>query len=205
MNYDTIVSKDTLQKTMDALAERGHLPELFPSKSDALARIKELIPQNASVMNGASRTLEEIGFVQYLKEGTHGWNNLHDAILAEKDPAKQAALRKQSVLSDFYLGSVHALAETGEILIASNTGSQLPHTVFTSQNLILVIGTQKIVPTLSDAFNRLEQYVIPLEEERMRQAMGAGTYPSKILVINREQPFMGRKSHIIFVNEKLGF
>jgi hypothetical protein len=47
--------------------------------------------------------------------------------------------------------------------------------------------------------------VIPLEEERMRQAMGAGTYPSKILVINREQPFMGRKSHIIFVNEKLGF
>ena len=93
MNYDTIVSKDTLQKTMDALTERGHLPEFFPSKSDALARIKELIPQNASVMNGASRTLEEIGFVQYLKEGTHGWNNLHDAILAEKDPAKQAALR----------------------------------------------------------------------------------------------------------------
>ena len=47
-----------------------------------------------------------------------------EAILAEKDPAKQALLRTQSALSDFYLGSVHAIAETGEFIIASNSGSQ---------------------------------------------------------------------------------
>jgi hypothetical protein len=39
----------------------------------------------------------------------------------------------------------------------------------------------------------------------MRMAMGMGTYASKILIVKREQPFMGRKSHVIFVNEKLGF
>ena len=52
---------------MEALTERGHLSELVESKTQALARIKELIPTGASVMNGSSRTLEEIGFVQYLK------------------------------------------------------------------------------------------------------------------------------------------
>ena len=205
MNYDTLASKESIEKTIDALKERGHLPELVESRAEALKRIKELIPQDASVMNGASRTLEEIGFVDYLKEGTHGWNNVHDAILSEKDPAKQAALRKQSVLSDYYLGSAHAIAETGEMLIASNSGSQLPHIVFTSPNLILVVGAQKITPTLTDAFDRLEKHVIPLEDERMQKAMGMGTYPSKILVVKREQPFMGRKSHVIFVNESLGF
>ena len=205
MNYDTLASKESIEKTIDALKERGHLPELVESRAEALKRIKELIPKDASVMNGSSRTLEEIGFVDYLKVGKHGWNNLHDAILSEKDPAKQAALRKQSALSDYYLGSVHAITETGEMLIASNSGSQLPHIAFTSPHLILVVGAQKITPTLADAFDRLEKHVIPLEDERMQKAMGMGTYPSKILVIKREQSFMGRKSHVIFVNESLGF
>lgn len=205
MNYTTLASKDSIQKTIAVLKERGHLPELVATRSEALEKIKELIPQGASVMNGSSHTLEEIGLVEYLKSGQHGWNNLHDDILAEKDPVKQATLRKQSVLSDYYLGSVHALAETGEILIASNSGSQLPHVVYTSQNLIFVVGVQKIVPALADAFDRLEKHVVPLEDERMQKAMGVGTYPSKILVINKEQPFMGRKSHLILVNEKLGF
>lgn len=205
MNYDTLASEKIIQKTINALKERGHMAELVESRNEALAKIKEQIPAGATVMNGSSRTLEEIGFVQYLKDGKHGWSNLHEAILTEKDETKQATLRKQSVLSDYYLGSVHAVAETGELLIASNSGSQIPHIAFTSQNLIFVVGTQKIVPTLADAFDRLEKHVVPLEDERMQKSMGMGTYPSKILVIKREQPFMGRKSHIIFVNEKIGF
>jgi len=106
-------------------------------------------------MNGASRTLEEIGYVDYLKSGTHGWKNLHEEILAEKDPATQALLRKQSVLSDYYLGSAHAVTQTGELVIASNSGSQLPHLAYTSPNIILVVGTHKIVPTLQDALARI--------------------------------------------------
>lgn len=69
------------------------------------------------------------------------------------------------------------LPKTGELLIASNSGSQLPHIVFKSQNLIFVVGAQKIMLTLADAFNRLEKHTVPLEDERMQTAMGMGTYP----------------------------
>ena len=156
-------------------------------------------------MNGSSRTLDEIGFVQYLKDGKHDWHNLHEAILAEKDPAKQALLRKQSVLSDFYLGSAHAIAETGEIVIASNSGSQLPHLVFTSPNIILVVGAQKITPDFETAVARLKEYVYPLEDVRMKKVGMGGSFISKTLILNKEQSFMGRKFHVIFVNEILGF
>jgi hypothetical protein len=114
-------------------------------------------------------------------------------------------LRKQAVLSDYYLGSVHALAETGEFIIASNSGSQLPHIVFTSPNLIFVVGTQKIVPTLADAMKRLEEHVIPLEDKHMMVAYGAHTMDSKIVIFKHENPMMGRKVRMILVNEKLGF
>src|SRR5580704_8609267 len=119
MDYTKLASQETIDATVAALKERGVEAIVVATKEEALAKIKELIPQGVSVMNGSSKTLEAVGFVEYLKSGTHGWNNLHAGIAAEKDPAKQAALRKQASLSDFYLGSVHALAQTGEFVIAS--------------------------------------------------------------------------------------
>lgn len=205
MDYETLKPKEAIDRAMTSLEERGFLPELVASGAEALARIKALIPPGASVMNGSSRTLEQIGFVDLLKEGKHGWNNLHDAVLAEQDPAKKATLRKQAVVSDFYLGSAHAVAETGEMVIASNSGSQLPHLVFTSPNLILVVSAKKIEPTLAAAIDRLERHVLPLEDERMKAAGGKGSAISKLLILKKEPPFMGRKFHVIFVRESLGF
>ena len=156
-------------------------------------------------MNGASVTLEQIGFVDYLKSGTHGWNNLHKTIVEEKDPVKQMFLRKQSVLSDYYLGSVHALISNGEFIIASNTGSQLPHIVFTTSNLIFVVSTKKIVPTFTEALKRLEKYVIPLENQRMQERYHMNTALNKIVVFKNENSAMSRKVHLILVEEDLGF
>ncbi len=205
MDYNKLATKESVEKTIEALKARNVEAMFVPSGGEALRKIKELIPKGASVMNGSSVTLEQIGFVDYLKSGAHDWNNLHEAILAEKDPVKQAVLRKQSVLSDYYLGSVHALAETGEFVIASNTGSQLPHIVFTSSNLIFVVSTKKIVPTFADTFKRLDEHVMPLENEHIMKKYGRGTQQNKVLVFKGESSMMGRKVTMILVNEDLGF
>jgi hypothetical protein len=155
-------------------------------------------------VNGSSVTLQEIGFIDYLKSGTHGWNNLHAKILEEKDQAKQGQLRKEYSISDFYLGSVHALTETGELVIASNTGSQLPSIVFNSQNLIFVVGENKIVSDVSSALKRIHEVVIPQEDERMEKVYGFGTTYAKTLILHKESPMMGRKVYVIIVKEKLG-
>ncbi len=205
MSYDTLADSVSLNKTIASLAERGSTAILVNTKADALEKIKELIPQGASVTNGSSQTLEEIGFIDYLKSGTHGWNNLRDAVLAEKDPQKQARLRKESTIADFYLGSVHAVAESGQIIIASGSGSQMPSITFNSSHLIFIVGAQKIVPTLDEAMKRLREYVFPLEDARMKAAGYPGATLAKILLFERETAMMGRKVYIIFVNEKLGF
>ena len=205
MDYTKLASKDIIGKTVKVLKSKNIETIVVKNKIQALEKIKELIPRGASVMNGSSVSLEQIGFVEYLKSGKHGWKNLHEAILAEKDPGKQAILRKQSVLSDYYLGSVHALIENGEFIIASNTGSQLPHIVFTSQNLIFVVSTKKIVPNLMEAMKRLEEHVVPLENRHMMDKHGIKTALNKIVIFKNENPMLGRKVHIIFVEEDLGF
>lgn len=206
MPYQTLANAESIAKTIDALKARGIEGISLDNRAEALEKVKSLIPAGASVMNGSSRTLEEIGFVDYLRSGTHGWKNLHDDILAEKDPVKKSALRKRAVLSDFYLGSVNAIAETGEFVIASNSGSQLPHIVFTSPNLIFVVGAQKITPALTAALARVREYVLPLESEHMKTlGVAAGSAISKLVIFEREPVFMKRKVTVMFVNEKLGF
>ncbi|MDP2637073.1 MAG: lactate utilization protein [bacterium] len=205
MDYEALAKKEVVERVIGVFAERGVTAELVSNRVEALERVKTLIPQNASIMNGSSRTLEEIGFVDYLKAGQHSWNNLHQAILEEKDPQKQAELRKQSVLSDYYLGSVHGVAETGEMVIASNSGSQLPHIVFTSPNLLFVVGTQKIVPDLEAAIKRVREYVLPLEDKQMKSMGASGSAISKLLIFEKEPDFMKRTVRVIFVQEKLGF
>lgn len=205
MNYATIPAQETINKTMAAFTERNFEPILVNKKEEALAKIKELIPSGASVMNGSSVTLKEIGFIDYLKDGRHGWNNLHEAIVKETDPKKQGELRRQALLSEYYLGSIHAISENGELVIASNTGSQLPHIVFSSPNVIFVASTNKITPDLDSALKRLHEHVIPLEDKRMMSEYGTGTYLSKLFIFYKEQQFTGRKIRVILVNEPLGF
>lgn len=204
-NFNELAKNQEVLETINSLKTNGFLPILVDTKEEAFEKIQQLIPHEASVMNGTSATLREIGYVDYLKKGKHKWNNLHEKVLAELDPEKQSKLRKTSVLSDFYLGSAHAVTQNGEIMIASNTGSQLPHLVYTSQNIIFVVGAQKIVTNIDEAFNRLREHVIPLENERMKGVYGVGTTHAKTLILHKENPMMGRQIYVIIVNEKLGF
>ena len=204
MPYDKLASKEAVRKTMEALKSRGINVEFVNTKEKAIKRLKEIIPPGAEIMTGGSTTLEEIGFVELLKSGKHHWKNLKDELLAEKDPKRQAELRRKSVTSEYYLGSIHAVAETGEILVASASGSQLPSYTFSSNNIIWVVGTQKITPNLEEAIRRVRTYVLPLEDSRMKSIGYPGSTIGKLLIFEREI-MPNRRITLIFVNEKLGF
>lgn len=203
MKYSELASQAAIEKTFANLKDRNIIPQLVQSKAEAIEAVKQLIPAGASVMTGSSTTLDQIGFIDLLKSGQHPWNNLKAAIVAEQDSAKQTELRRQSSLAQFFLGSIHALTEDGQALIASASGSQLPAYAYTSDNVIWVVGAQKIVPSLDEAFNRLRDYVFPLEDARMKSTGAPGSVISKILIFERE--IMPRKLHLILVNEVLGY
>ena len=204
MTYDVLPAGDIISKTMAALKERNISAQLVGNRSEALLAVENLLPAQAEIMTGGSQTLEQIGFVNLLQTGQHPWQSFKDKIFAEKDPAKQGELRQQSCLAEYFLGSVHAVTEKGEIIVASYSGSQLPSYVFTSNNVIWVVGAQKIVPDLESGLKRVWDYVLPLEDQRMKKTGAPGSAIGKLLIFERETlPF--RKIHLIFVNEVLGF
>ena len=204
VDYSVPASAETIARTVEALRTRGIKVTLVGTGAEARAKVHEIIPAGATIMSGLSQTLQEIGLEEQLINKQHPWINLKDEILAEKDPARQMELRIKSTLSPWYLGSVQAIAETGEILVASGSGSQLPSYSFTSPNLVWVVGSQKITPTLEDGLRRIHEYSLPLEHVRMQKMGRPSAFLSKILIIERESERSGRNVNLILVNERVG-
>ena len=203
--WNRLPDKHIVSKTIEALKNRGFNAELVSTHGDALKLITNKIPEGADIMTGGSTSLDQIGFTELLKSGAHQWKNLKEEIMTEKDPAKLRSLRVNATGAQYFLGSVQAVAETGEIVVASATGSQLPAYAFNATNVIWVAGTQKITPSLNDALRRTREYALPMETARMKSQGYPGSMIGKMLILEREAPFLGRNLTMILVNEKLGF
>lgn len=193
MDYNQLASDQNIEKTTAALKENGVDALVVDNTAAAKAKVLELLPASAEVMTMSSETLRETGINEL--------DSVHNKFSSMDEKAK----RQLGAAPEWAIGSVHAATEDGKLLIASNSGSQLPAYVYSAARVIFVVGTQKIVANLDEGIKRIYEYVLPLESARANKAYNitTGSFVSKLLVINREiQP--GRVT-VIFVKEKLGF
>ena len=204
-HWDRLPNKQAITRTIEALKNRGINTELVDTHREALRLITTKTPDGAQIMTGASTTLDQIGFTELLKSGAHKWKNLKQEIMSEKDPAKQRSLRVLATGAEYFIGSVQAVAETGEVVVVSASGSQIPAYAFNARNIMWVVGTQKIVPSLEEALRRVREHALPLERARMKTQGFPGSIIGKILILEREVPQLGRNLTMILVNQKLGF
>jgi len=183
--------------------DRGIKTKSVSTREEALKLLAKKIPPGAEVMTGASATLDEIGFLQLLKLRTHQWKNLKTEITGEKDPVRQRGLRVRATAAQYFVGSAHAIAETGEIVVASASGNQIPAYAYSSNNVILVVGAHKIVASLDEGLKRVREYCLPTESAKMRNLGYPGSAIGKLLIFERERAPQ-RNLTLILVNKKLG-
>jgi LUD domain len=202
-NWTKIPDEKELKETIKAIELRGINVILVDNKIEALERIKKIIPKGSSIANGGSTTLAEIGFVDYLKEGDHGWKNLHNEVLKENDLSKQTDLRRKMDTADYFLGSVNAISKNGELVACDASGSRVSAYPFAAKNLLIVSGYQKITNNLEEAMKRIREYVFSLENERAKKVYGVGSTLGKWVIIEKEM--FPNRTTLILVKEKLGF
>lgn len=187
--WNRIPDEQAIAATIKAVEERGIHVERLADGSEALARIRELIPPGSEIMNGSSTTLIEIGFQELMDSGKHEWNNLKLAVTGESDAQKRARIRRKTVTSDYFLSGVNAIAMTGELVGCDASGSRVGAWSYGAGKLLLVAGTNKIVPTLDDALRRIREYTFPLEDVRSRNVYGVPSRIGKCVILaNESQP-----------------
>ena len=115
---------------------------------------------------------------------------------------QRAEIEKLGATPDVMINSVHAVTEAGQIVITSASGSQIGPISSGAGHVILVIGSQKVVPDLETAFRRIQEHVFPYEDSRLREQMGVGTKIARTLIL--EQDFMPGRTTIILVRQPIG-
>jgi hypothetical protein len=202
-SLDELPDDETIDEAVANLEANGFEVVVVDSAEDALERLQSHIPAGASVMNGHSTTLEEIGFVEYLTEGDNDWDALPNEVWGIDDDAERQAARREAQTADYFLGSVNAIARTGELVAADRSGSRIGAYPFAAENVVVVSGVNKIVADLDAALDRLESVAYPLENERAKEAYGVESAIAKQLIFRQELE-EGRTT-VVLIRDQLGY
>jgi L-lactate utilization protein LutB len=199
--FNRLASDEQLTRTARALEANGMHTIIAEAGEQARTYVLDMITSGSQVYNPPSRTLEQIGLAKDI-ETSERFVPLRARINTMDRATQRREIRQIIGSPDVVVGSVHAITEQGQVLIASASGSQLGSAVLGAESVIWVAGTQKLVSTLEEGLRRIREYSHPLENERTLQAYGRPSALNKILIVNGEQS--GRIT-IILVKQNLGF
>lgn len=202
--HATLKETKTVLKTAKALKSANITTHIVNNGTEARELILSLIPEGKEVMTATSTSLDQLDLTTYFNE-----SNEHIAVkkkLSQMDRDTQSLeMQKIGAAPEYVVGSVHAVTEDGKIVVASGSGSQLPSYSYGASNVVWIVSTKKIVKNLDEAYERIYEHVLPLEDARMKNFYGptSGSNPNKILIINKE--LNPNRINLIFVHEDLGF
>ena len=193
---------ERLERVATALTAKNFAVEILDDAAAARTRIKDLIPESASVFTEASETLRLSGIEEDINN-----SGRYDALRSRGTTMDRATqmdeIRRLLASPDVIVGSVAAVTETGSLVVASASGSQLTGYAGGSARVIWVVGAQKVVPDLSTALRRIEDHCLPLENDRAMKVYGGPSAINRVLILNAE-PHPGRGT-VLLLREAIGF
>ena len=190
-----------LEALAERLRERNFEVVIVENGEEARAEVLKRIPDGSRVHSGKSKTLEDAGLFKEFMENER-YDFVRRATMKMDQRTQRDEMRKLGAAPDVMVNSAHAVTEAGQIVITSASGSQLGPIASGAGKLILVIGSQKVVPDLDAAFRRIQEYVFPYEDARLREAMGVGTKIARTLILERD--FVPGRTTIVLVREPIG-
>lgn len=173
------------------------------------------IPAGATVMNGGSTTLKQIGFLAALADGRYEW--LRPRIMAIEDPDERIRARRRAGTADYFVGGINALTASGEIVNADGGGNRVAAYAYGAGKAFLVTGVNKIVPDLAAALDRLRNHAAVQEARHLGASTpcavtgrcdndacrGPDRQCGKVLIIENEK-IPGRLC-VVIIGEALGY
>lgn len=160
LDYSAPASEAELESLAANPRDRNFEVVIVDTPVEAKAAVMALIPAGSQVHSGKSKTLEDAGVLDELM-GSDRYDFIRRRTSKMDRRTQGDEIRKLSAAPDIMLGSVQAVTEGGQLLFASASGSQIGLVASGAAKLILLIGSQKIVPDLEAALRRIREHVMP--------------------------------------------
>ncbi len=162
MDVRAIRNEKLGRKVCDTLNGRGFAAYYCATKEEALAKALELIPEESSITWGGCKSAEEIGLIDAVKKGNYHVLDRN----ATKTQEERTAIMKQAFTCDVFLTGTNAITETGELVNIDGIGNRVAAMTYGPDNVIVIAGMNKVVPTVMDAANRARTIAAPINAQR---------------------------------------
>ena len=156
------MEREKIEYLIKSLAVRNIDGYFFETFDEAKSRAMDMIPLNASVGIGNSITLKNMRISKEL--GDRG-NIVYDKTIAKsKEESKE--LKRKSLLTDWYITGTNAISLEGHLVNMDHSGNRVAAMLYGPNNVIVIIGINKITNTLDEAIYRVRNIASPQNAKR---------------------------------------
>jgi hypothetical protein len=154
-----------IKKILSSLRSR-HIHGIFGEDSEeAIQKIMNLIPHDAVVGIGDSTTTKQLGISQALRKRGTSVLDPFEPKRSQVDP--DDALRwhknmlKKATVSDVFLTGTNAITQDGKLINVDAVGNRVAGMFWGHPISIVVVGRNKIVKDMDEAFYRVRKIIAP--------------------------------------------
>lgn len=148
-------------KVAENFNKHGFEAYYCPTKEEALKKAVSLIPENHVVSWGGSVSIDEIGLRPYVLEH----RQVIDRETAKTPTEKQDIMRKALTCDTFIMGT-NAATEDGQLYNIDGNGNRVAALIFGPKQVVVIVGMNKVEPTLEAAITRARTVASPINMQR---------------------------------------
>lgn len=156
------MENEKIERTLEALQRNNFLTYRVSSADDARTLFFENILPSLHIRTyawGDSMTLHATGILPLLEKDPQ--KVMIRTFSPDYSREQKIYWRKQALLSDLFLSGSNALTEKGQLVNLDMIGNRVGAITFGPENVVLFIGTNKIVPDMESAFRRIRLHTAP--------------------------------------------
>jgi L-lactate utilization protein LutB len=144
--------------------------EVYMAADSAAARaivLEDILPKSGarSIGWGGSLTVMGTGLFQALRERTG--IEIIDTLDKQIPVDEQIERRRRSLLVDLFITGSNAVTENGQLVNLDMTGNRVAGITFGPRHVVVLIGRNKIVPSLDEAMFRVQNIAAPANAMRL--------------------------------------
>lgn len=211
-----------IENTMANLEKNNIKAFYVENKSEVVPLIKTLLTKGETISCGGSMSLKECGVNdEILNSGDYDF--IDRTGLTGEDVRECYG---KAFMADTYFCSSNAVTEAGELYNVDGNSNRVACIVYGPRQVIMVVGKNKIVPTIDDAIARVKTVAAPLNTKRLDCATPCHA-TGECISLSKENPSMcdgclskdriccsyvvsGWQRHkdrikVIIVNEEIGY
>ena len=174
-----------IQKLFKNLEKNKIQPLFAETKEDAVKLVKDMLFDGCVITWGGSMSVIECGIDKLLRDEKYCFMDRGRAGIT---PEEQQECFKASIGADFFFCSANAITEKGDIVNVDGLANRISSIAFGPKKVVMIVGVNKIVYDLKEAFLRVKKIAAPKNCVRLNKNTPCAKLGHCVSLVNNDNP-----------------